>query len=100
MVVLVSLYVLFARHPAGASAVPAGADKLVHATLFGLLAATARGRFGGRAAVLAGVVAYGAGSEIVQGVLLPTRSGDVLDLLADTAGALLAWGLVSRRQAD
>jgi VanZ family protein len=96
VVAVVSGYVLFDPRPAGASAVPHGVDKLVHATLFALLAATARWRFGARAAVLAAVVAYAATSELVQAVLLPTRTGDVLDLVADTAGALVAWLLVTR----
>jgi VanZ family protein len=88
--------VLFDPRPAGASAVPDGADKLVHAALFALLAVTARWRFGRRAAVLAAVVAYGGASELVQGLLLSTRTGDVLDLVADAAGAAVAWLLVAR----
>jgi VanZ family protein len=96
-VLLVSLYVLFwPNHPGGSTHL-LGADKVVHALLFGALAATARWRFGGRAGVLAAVVAYAAGSELVQALLLSTRSGDVWDLVADALGALAGWLLAGRR---
>ena len=70
-----------------------GADKLVHAGLFLLLALTARVRFGDAARVLVAVLLYAALSEVVQAVLLPRRSGDPLDLLADAAGAVVGWQL-------
>lgn len=66
-------------------------DKLVHGGLFLLLAVTTRWRFGPRLCLLATVAAYGVLSEIVQAVLLPDRSGDPFDALADTTGALLGW---------
>ena len=66
-------------------------DKLVHGGLFLLLAVTTRWRFGPRLGLLATVAAYGVLSEIVQAVLLPDRSGDPFDALADATGALLGW---------
>ena len=95
--VLLSFYVLFAPDPGGPDSDLPGADKLVHLLLFALLAAAARWRLGGRPAVLAAVLAYAALSEVVQGVWLPGRSGDLLDLLADAAGALVGSALAARR---
>lgn len=95
MVALVSLYVLFWPRPAGPAG-PPGADKIVHAVLFALLAATSRWRLGPGARVLAGVAAYAALSELVQAVALPERGGDLLDLLADLLGAALGWWLARR----
>ena len=92
-----SLYVLFWPSPAGGGS-PAGADKVVHAVLFLLLAATARLRFGGRWPVLGAVLAYAGLSELVQAVTLAERSGDLRDLLADALGAVAGWLLVGRRQ--
>ena len=92
-----SLYVLFWPSPAGGGG-PVGADKVVHAVLFLLLAATARLRFGGRWPVLAVVLAYAGLSELVQAVALAERSGDLYDLVADGLGALAGWLLVGRRQ--
>ncbi len=91
---LLSLYVLFWPSPAGAGVPVPGADKLVHAGLFALLAGTAALRFGAMRRVLAGVLVYAALSEVVQAVLLAERSGDAYDLLADAVGALAGWQLV------
>ena len=81
---------LFAPRAPTPPSVP-GFDKLVHGGLFLLLAVTTRWRFGPRLGLLATVAAYGVLSEIVQAVLLPDRSGDPFDALADTTGALLGW---------
>ena len=96
--VLVQLVVLYA--PSGPSAPPfPGSDKLVHALVFLVPVAVA---------LLAGlpprlVVAVFAGhavvSEVVQGALLPTRSGDPLDVVADLVGVglgVLVWRLLVR----
>ena len=64
-----------------------GLDKLVHLLLFAVLALTATWRFGARAAVAIALLLYAAGTEVVQAVLLPNRTGDVLDVLADVTGA-------------
>jgi VanZ family protein len=95
--VLLSGYVLFWPDPAGPDSGVPGADKVVHAVLFALLAATARLRLGARRWVLAAVLGYAVLSEVVQAVALPDRSGDGLDVVADVAGALAAWALLSRR---
>ena len=46
--------------------------------------------------MLAAVLAYAVLSEIVQWVGLAERSGDVLDVLADTLGAAAGWLLAGR----
>ena len=98
-VVLLSLYVLFWPSPAGGGVTVPGADKAVHAGLFLLLAGAAALRFGAVPVVLAVVLAYAVGSEVVQGLLLAERSGDVWDVLADAVGAVAGWQLVRRRAA-
>ncbi|WP_369141197.1 VanZ family protein [Modestobacter versicolor] len=97
--VLVSLAVLFAP-PSDVPSGPAGVDKLVHATLFAVLAVT--GRWAGvRNGVLAGLlVLYAAGSELLQGTDLVDRDASVGDLVADAAGVvagLLLWRLLADR---
>ena len=94
---MLSLYVLFWPSPAGAGVTLPGADKLVHAVLFLLLAGTAALRFGAGARVLAVVLAYAVASEVVQAVLLAERSGDDWDVLADGVGAVVGWLAVRRR---
>ncbi|MCW2607220.1 MAG: hypothetical protein JWO60_1913 [Frankiales bacterium] len=96
LIALLSLYVLFAPDPGGPEG-PPGADKVVHLALFALLAATARWRFGRSTTILLLVLAYAALSELVQALALAQRSGDVLDLLADSAGAALGWAALRRR---
>ena len=73
-----------------------GSDKVVHALLFGALAATTRWRFGPGLLGLGLVTAYAVVSEVVQGVLLSTRSGDPYDVVADLLGAAAGW-LLARR---
>ena len=68
----------------------------MHAVLFGLLAGTARLRFGALWTVLAAVLLYAALSEVVQAVSLSRRSGDLLDLAADSVGALAGWLVAAR----
>ena len=88
---------LFWPSPAGAGVALPGADKLVHAGLFLLLAGTAALRFGASTRVLVLALAYAVGSEVVQAVLLAERSGDAWDALADGIGAVAGWLLVRRR---
>ncbi len=75
-----------------------GVDKLVHTGLFLALAGTSALRFGASTRVLALVLAYGAGSELVQAGLLAERGGDVWDLVADGVGAVAGWLSVRRRR--
>ena len=93
--VVVSLVVLFAPSGGGASPFP-GSDKVVHLLLFAALAATTRWRFGPVVVGLLVVAAYAVLSEVVQGLALPRRSGDVLDVLADLAGAAAGWVAAGR----
>ncbi len=92
---VLSLYVLFSPTQGGPTLFE-NSDKVVHCTLFALLAGTTRWRFGRALPLLAAVAAYAALSEVVQAVLLPHRSGDVLDVVADLVGALLGWTLAGR----
>lgn len=92
---LLSLWVLFAPVSGGPTLFE-GSDKVVHVGLFALLAATTRWRFGPVAAGLAVVSAYAAVSELVQGALLATRSGDALDVAADLLGVAVGWVLARR----
>jgi VanZ family protein len=97
-VVLLSLVVLFSPRAPSEHAIP-DLDKVVHAGLFLLLAATTWWRFGGARAGLVAVIAYGGASEIIQWLALANRDGDVRDFCADAAGALLGWTLARRVRA-
>jgi VanZ family protein len=79
-----------------------GSDKAAHATLYGGLAGliamglhrSNRGRISLRALFLAPVALatlYGVSDELHQ-AFVPTRSPDMLDLLADAAGATIFTG--------
>ena len=87
--------VLFAPRGVGTPLLP-GADKVVHLLLFAALAATTRWRFGSAGARLGAVVAYAVLSELVQARVLPERSGDAYDVVADLTGAAAGW-LLTRR---
>jgi hypothetical protein len=89
-VLVLSLYVLFAPRPGG-DALFDGSDKVVHLALFALLAGTTRWRFGPAKAGLTAVAAYAVVSEVVQGALLSSRSGDPYDVLADLLGVAVGW---------
>jgi VanZ family protein len=95
-VLLLSLVVLFSPRAPSEHAIPQ-LDKVVHATLFALLAATTWWRFAAQRVGLVAVIAYGALSEVIQWIGLAHRDGDLRDFLADAAGALLGWLAVSRR---
>jgi VanZ family protein len=94
-VVLLSLVVLFWPHAPSEHAIP-NLDKLVHAALFAMLAAATWWRFGAHRAALVAVIVYGGVSELIQWRALAHRDGDVRDVAADAAGALLGW-LAARR---
>ena len=94
-VVAVSLVVLFAPASDVPNA-PPGVDKIVHAALFLALAAT--GRWAGLrpAVLLPALVAYAAGSEVVQGLSGIGRTASVADWAADVVGVLAGLALWAR----
>lgn len=100
--VLVQLVVLYVpRVPdVGAVGVP-GADKVVHAAVFAAVTLAALRAGLPTVAVLAVVAAHAPLSEVLQHQVLPGRSGDPPDVVADLAGVALgaaaAWWLVARR---
>ena len=97
VVALLSLVVLFApTAPAGPVGV-VGVDKVVHGALFAALACTARWQFGGRLRVFLLVAGYALLSELIQALILPGRSGDPYDAVADLCGATLGWLLAVNR---
>lgn len=87
---LVGLY--FPDPPGGGGG--SGLDKVAHALMFGLVMTT--GALAGLPAlVLAAVLAVHAVlSEFIQALVLPHRSGDVWDVVADLVGVGLGYGLV------
>ena len=90
--VLVSLAVLFA---------PPGVDKVVHFSLFAVLACTGRWAGVRQGPLAALLVLYAAGSELLQGTSLVDRDASIGDLVADSAGVvvgLLLWRLVAARR--
>ena len=90
MVLLVSFYVLFAPRASGPQGL-VGADKIVHAGLFAAISVAVVLRFGHGVRWMGPVAAYAVGSELIQAFFLPTRSGDLLDVLADLVGAAAGW---------
>ncbi|MCZ2829399.1 VanZ family protein [Modestobacter sp. VKM Ac-2986] len=99
--VLLSLAVLFAP-PSDVPSAPPGVDKVVHLSLFLVLALTARWAGVGRQVTAVSLVLYAAVSEVVQGTDLVRRDAELLDLVADTVGVLLGlalWAVATRRRA-
>ncbi|MPV87781.1 VanZ family protein [Georgenia ruanii] len=99
---VVQVLVLYAPHaPAAAADVP-GADKVTHAVIFAAVTFTAL-RAGLAPALVTGFgVAHAVVSEVVQHTLLPGRTGDPLDAVADVLGVLagvaLARALTARQR--
>jgi hypothetical protein len=95
--VLVSLAVLFA--PASdVPTAPPGVDKLVHASLFAVLALTGRWAGLARVVLVPALVLYAGGSEVLQSLI--GRDAAVGDVLADVVGmflGLLVWHWAARR---
>ena len=65
-------------------------DKLVHAAVFGAVLWTGVRAGLRRGPLVAVLLAHAVVSEVVQAALLPGRSGDPADVVADAAGVLLA----------
>ncbi len=98
--VLVQCVVLYAPDAPGVAPFP-GADKVVHVTVF-LVPALLGVLAGLRAPWVLGLLAgHAVLSELVQWRLLPHRSGDPLDAVADLVGVGLGWLVASwvRRRA-
>ena len=100
--VLGSLVVLFAPGP-DVPPSPPGVDKLVHASLFGVLALT--GLWAGLRQWWLGavLVAYAGVSELIQMLPLLARDGSFADWAADVTGVLLGslvWIAIARRRSS
>ena len=82
------LVALYAPDAAGGPHV-SGLDKVIHALIFAAPALAAL-MVGIRARWALGILALHAPiSELIQGLALPHREGDVLDVMADLVGILL-----------
>lgn len=96
--VAVQLVVLYA--PSGPSDPPfPGSDKVVHVLVFAVPVTIALLAGGPLRPVVAVFAAHAVLSEVVQGVALPARSGDALDVVADLVGVVLGvlgWVIVGR----
>ncbi|MFC7432828.1 MULTISPECIES: hypothetical protein [unclassified Agrococcus] len=86
----IQLWGLYAPSTPDGPGIP-GLDKVAHVGMFALAMAT--GVIAGLPPrLLAAALLVHAGiSEVVQGALLPTRSGDAWDAVADAAGIALGW---------
>lgn len=99
---VVNLYAMYAPRVAGPST-SIRLDLVGHA--FSFAALTFTGLMAGlNARWLVPLVALNAvASELIQGFLLPNRTGDVTDLMADAVGIVLGWlaarWLITRSQA-
>lgn len=92
LTVAVQLVVLYAPRAPSAGSVP-GVDKVVHAAVFGAVAwAALRCGFTVRTVAVV-LVAHAVLSEVLQAGLLPARSGDALDVVADVAGVVVALAI-------
>lgn len=92
---MASAVLLFSPTDGGAPALP-GLDKVVHALIFATLAGVTRWRFGSERRLLVPVAGYAVVSELVQGPLLATRSGDPWDVAADLVGTAVGWLVAGR----
>lgn len=100
------LWLTLAPHPTGDVELPLfpGADKVAHAVMFGglafvvLLELMKHSRWQPLSLPLIGLVAFicagfGCGIEVVQRAMGLGRSFETLDILADSAGALIGAGI-------
>jgi VanZ family protein len=95
--VLLQLLVLYWPRTPGTGGLPV--DKVVHAVVFGAVL-WAGVRCGIRVLPLTAVLLLHAVlSELIQATLLPNRSGDPADVLADGLGVLIALVIVQRPRA-
>lgn len=94
LVVALSVVILFVPTAPGVPLFPY-ADKVIHFSLFAALAWSGRRAGIAERPLAVSLVGYAAASELVQAFLLPRRSGDWTDFVADSAGAVI--GLVAAR---
>ena len=97
LLVLIAVITYLALSPAPPKQMNLGWDKLNHLSAFATLALLGRLAWPRHSfAVLLALLAYGAAIEVLQG-LVPGRSGEWPDLLADALGLLLgslaSWAL-------
>lgn len=88
LTVLVHLAVLYWPGPASAPAALPGADKLVHALVFAAVAWTGRAAGLPVRLLAAALLGHAVLSEVLQHAVLPARSGDPWDVVADVVGTL------------
>ena len=88
LAVAVQLVVLYAPEGGGPPLFP-NADKVVHVVVFLVPVALALLAGFRRSVVVVVFAGQAVLSEVVQGLLLPHRSGDVLDVVADLTGVAL-----------
>lgn len=102
LALVAQLVVLYVPDPPSDIPAPAGSDKLVHFAVFA--APALLGVLAGLRPLWLGaaLAAHAVLSEVVQHLLLPGRSGDAWDALADLAGVAvgLAIGWLARRSAS
>ncbi len=86
----IQLWGLYAPSTPDGPGIP-GLDKVAHVGMFALAMAT--GAIAGLPPriLAAALLVHAGASELVQGALLPTRSGDAWDAVADAAGIGLGW---------
>jgi VanZ family protein len=77
-------------------------DKLVHIGLFAILSALWLKSLKNRSItidliVVLGTIAYGVAMEFVQRDFVANRSFDVMDIMADSVGAVLGFALVAAK---
>ena len=83
-------------------------DKLIHAVIFGILMVLLLKGFVGQppasplfknavTIALVATILYGCSMELLQEIPVLGRRGDLLDVIANTAGAFAAWGWVRWR---
>ena len=78
----------------------ANADKVVHFAMFAAVGFCAVKAFGRPGLVVGLLVSHAVVSELIQGFALPSRSGDPLDAICDTAGSVCAvWLAVQTSRA-
>ena len=100
LAVVVQLVVLYSptQRPMGGLSSTLGVDKLVHASMFALVMVAGRRARLPRVPLLLLTVVHAPVSEAVQSALLPGRTGDPWDVVADLTGCLLGWWLTRERR--